>query len=607
MMKKNEPLFFILVILLVAVFTRLYHLDTNGLWGDEGYSVHFSNPHRISDVVANMVDDLHPPLYFVALSLWRQWAGDSVIALRLIAVFSAFITIALIYRLGADLFGSFAGLTAALILTLADKHILLSQEVRHYPSAFMWMALSSLLFWRWMKNPRRFYTLVYTATFIAAVYTHYYTALIFVVQVLYAFIVLRPFSRVVKLILLMGLSSLAFAPWLPVAFYQLHIRPEGILHSMPLNRATLDFLVVDFLGRPPIILAALIMIGLASFRTWHPQNAIRFLGVAYVALWLLFPSALTVLIFEYVTLLTDRNMSLLLLPIALLAGQGIASFRSRSSRLILVALVAANSLASVDSKYSHPPLRAMAYFIADNYPAGEPVLLDIRGDDHALSYHLRERLPVVEIYSFEQLRRAYGRFFLGAVQSILENYDGFWLVYWGNPERYELDNFFSTYGYQETAQRRFYHLDFAIDLYHYDRIASDDRLGLFSDSITLHKARFATAFNRGDIAEVNLWWSTNQPLEISYSVSVFLLNQQGILVTQRDSPPQNGAAPTNSWQSGLVIFDRVLLDIPQNLPSGEYILAVKVYNSVDGQILFVQTDTHPAPLEYLMLTTVTVR
>ncbi len=565
-----------LAVLLLAALLRIYHLNDQGLWGDEGWSVEFSEPSNPADVTRNLADDLHPPLYFISLSLWRQIAGDTEIAMRLWAVFPALLTVALIERLGRQVFSPAAGIFAALVLALADKHIVLAQEVRHYPLAFMWMALTSLAFLRWIEQPNRTRTLHYALLIILGVYTHYYTALILLVQIVYAAFTLRPWQRVWRLVVIITLSMLAFVPWMFVAYHQLIIRPEGILHSMALSWDTLDFLAVDFLGRPVVLLGSLLVLGLLVRRRQE----------SYATLWFTIPIVFTLLVYPFATVLTDRNMALLLLPIALLAGYGTTFFQP-PARLFLAFLVAANGLASLDSYHDHPPWREMATYVADNYPAGEPVLMDVVGGDKALNYHLHQLLPdSTPIFSLNQWRIDYNFYFLGVFNELLEENDGFWIAYWVNADRqWDVEGTLAEHGYVRTASQRFYHLGNPLDLYHYDRIpALDETVAIFGDDIRLHRVKAPATIPLDQSLNVSLWWSTTTPLPVSYSVSVFLLDDAGQLRTQHDGPPQNGQSPTNSWQPDQVYFDSHRLSLAELQP-GSYRLAVKVYNSANGQIL----------------------
>lgn len=603
-MKKSAWIWLSLLVLLLAALLRIYHLNAQGLWGDEGWSVEFSDPGNPAQVTQRLVPDLHPPFYFITLSFWRQVAGDSEIALRLWAVFPALVTVALLNRLGRMLFSPATGLLAALILALADKHIVLSQEVRHYPMAFMWMAASSIVFLRWTKRPTRANSLVFALLIIVSVYTHYYTALLLVVQVIYAALTLRPWQRVWKLAALIGLASSAFLPWFFVAIYQLQIRPEGILHSMSLSWNTLDILTVDFLGRPVVLAGSLLLLGMI---VWDWKNHRIIPEAWYSVLWFGLPLVISIAIYPVVTLLTDRNLALLLLPIALLVGRGIMTFQP-PARWFLALLIAANGLASLDSYFDHPPSREIADYISQNYPAGEPVLMDVGGEDKALHYHLREALPEgTSIISLNQWRIDFGIYYLGVLGQLLEQNDGFWIAYWVNTDKaWDMQQPLTDRGYVLTATHREYHLGYPIDLYHYDRLpALDEQLALYGGTIRLHRVKSPTVLPLGQALNVSLWWSASTPLSENYSVSAFLLDDAGQLKAQHDGAPQNGATPFFSWQVDQIVFDSHQIPT-EKLMRTSYRLAIKVYNPVTGDILRVTTPNDTQPQEYFVVGTVNI-
>ena len=590
-MKTIHFIGLMVVILLLAALLRIEGLNDQGLWGDEGWSVEFSDDANPANVTKALVSDLHPPLYFIGLAIWREIAGDSEISMRMLAVFAALISIALVSRLAAT---KASGAMAALVLSIADKHIVLSQEVRHYPLAFMMMAWASWLFWRWLRQPSRRNTLLYSLIIILSLYIHYYTLLIVLVQFVYLMIYHR--QRLLRWVSVMSLSGLAFLPWAMVAVYQLQIRPEGILHSMRLNWSTFEFLSIDNLGRPPLLLGSLVLIAIAL--AW------RFGGKwAYAALWFLVPIAVTILVYPYVTVITDRNLALLLLPIALLAGHAMTQFQM-PGRMFLATIILANGLASLDSFYQHPPWREMAEYVAENYPANEPVFMDVVGGDKALRYHLQQSLPEgTEIVSLNQVRIDFGDYFLGIWDQYLRQNDGFWIAYWVNEDKGWEDVVvpMENLGYTRTAAHRFYHLGNPIDLYHYDRLpAIDETLTIFDNTIRLHRVKYPSSAE--EILDVSIWWSTNSSLSASYSVSVFLLDDAGRLQAQHDGPPQSGAVPTNTWSVDTVIFDSHRIDI-STLAAGEYQLAIKIYDSDTGDILFAGNDES----EYFIVDRVDIR
>ncbi|NDJ87331.1 MAG: hypothetical protein GYB66_15740 [Chloroflexi bacterium] len=608
----NRHLFLTLavLVLLLAALLRIYNLNAQGLWGDEGWSVEFSDPENPAEVSRRLVDDLHPPFYFILLSGWRQVAGDSVIVMRLIAVYAALISIALMVHLGRQLFSLSAGLLGALILALADKHIVLSQEVRHYTLAFMLMALSSAVFLRWLKQPSRTNTLLYAVTILLALYTHYYTMIILLVQITYAAVNLRPWQRFGHLVSIVCLSTLGFAPWSLVAIHQLDIRPEGILHSMDLSYETAEFLAIDYLGRPVSLIGGLLLLGIlrvaAQKRDTAGQKIVLPRGT-YGVLWVVLPVALTIAVYPWVTVLTDRNLALLLLPIALMAGYGAALF-APPARIILALILLANGVTSLDSYFDHPPWREMAQYVAANHPHGEPVIMDVLGGDKALRYHLEHSLPEgTTIYNLNQLRLDHGAYFLGVLDATLQEHDGFWMAHWVNPnQEWDAADPLSRHGYTRTATHFEYHQGNPIAWYHYDRVPPDSQsLGRYDDTIVLYRAKFPGELT-ASILDVSLLWGTSRSLETSYSVSVFLLDQQGRLQAQHDGPPQGGLAPTNTWRADAVYFDHHHIPI-SGINNGEYQLAVKIYNSANGQVLAVTSGNGQTPEEYLIVGTVLIQ
>src|SRR5215213_1978469 len=103
----------ILLLLLLAAALRILGAGSYPVWTDEGWSAWAtSDPAQVIGIVTA---DRHPPLYFVALSLWRQAAGDSRLALRFLSIVGGLLTVAIVYGIGADMFGRRAGVFAALL------------------------------------------------------------------------------------------------------------------------------------------------------------------------------------------------------------------------------------------------------------------------------------------------------------------------------------------------------------------------------------------------------------------------------------------------------------------------------------------------------------
>ena len=74
--------------------------------------------------------------------------------------------------------------------------------------------------------------------------------------------------------------------------------------------------------------------------------------------------------------------------------------------------------------------------------------------------------------------------------------------------------------------------------------------------------------------ELTLFWQADTIPQTDYTVFVHILNSQGNLVAQADSPPAAGTYPTSLWDSGEIIKDQRLLPA---LSPGDYTLSVGLY------------------------------
>ena len=72
--------------------------------------------------------------------------------------------------------------------------------------------------------------------------------------------------------------------------------------------------------------------------------------------------------------------------------------------------------------------------------------------------------------------------------------------------------------------------------------------------------------------------TTAVPLQNRYKVFLHLLDENGTLVSQRDSEPGGGLALTTTWQPGTVVLDNHGLLLPSELPSGRYQLLLGLYD-----------------------------
>ncbi len=85
----------------------------------------------------------------------------------------------------------------------------------------------------------------------------------------------------------------------------------------------------------------------------------------------------------------------------------------------------------------------------------------------------------------------------------------------------------------------------------------------------------------GEPLAVDLTWRALAKIDAYYSVYVKLVDAQGQALAGWDGQPGNGQAPTLLWLPGELVPDRVTLNLPPDLPPGDYAVVVGMYRAED--------------------------
>ena len=80
------------------------------------------------------------------------------------------------------------------------------------------------------------------------------------------------------------------------------------------------------------------------------------------------------------------------------------------------------------------------------------------------------------------------------------------------------------------------------------------------------------------------WQPIDQP-QADYNLFLQLLNIDGALIAQHDTPPNGGYTPTYGWSGRKTVASRHALLLPPNLPAGDYRLIAGLYDPATGRRL----------------------
>lgn len=101
-------------------------------------------------------------------------------------------------------------------------------------------------------------------------------------------------------------------------------------------------------------------------------------------------------------------------------------------------------------------------------------------------------------------------------------------------------------------------------------------------------------YRPGDLLPVSLYWQARAPLNVNYTVALFLAAQDGTVIVQgMDTQPAWGFAPTSIWVAGVPLWDNRALRLPPDALAGRYRLWVRLYQSdaPDNMLPVVGTET----------------
>ncbi len=211
---KNKLLIFFLIFSLATVF-YLLKIGFSDLWSDEIYTKSMLGG-SLSDFLAKFKNDLHPPLYYLALRWFTGLFGLNAISLRFFSVLGVLSTILLGYFAGQRVFGKQGALYFCLMLISVPMLAAYSHQARMYT----WAAFSvtgvfiySYLFMRTGKNRDLVLLFVFT---VLAMYTHYYSMTAAFVANMFVFfhLLLTKNKKWIPHLFSLLLAALLFLPWL---------------------------------------------------------------------------------------------------------------------------------------------------------------------------------------------------------------------------------------------------------------------------------------------------------------------------------------------------------------------------------------------------------
>jgi len=214
-LKIKYPIF---LILFLATFLRLSHIDFIPLWNDELYTLtYISNMGEGLNLKRAFLDAGNPPLFFIISNFWLYLFNKNVFIIRLLPCLIGIFQTYFIYFITNKMFNKKIALTASFLSAINIFIILESNEIRSYILA-MCLVLANLYLFNKLKNNFSYKNLIlYSIISILLINTHFYCILYVLSNFILGLIIFK--NNKIKYIIANIISALSFIPYFCITFY----------------------------------------------------------------------------------------------------------------------------------------------------------------------------------------------------------------------------------------------------------------------------------------------------------------------------------------------------------------------------------------------------
>lgn len=565
------------ILLMMGFYVLLSGLTVLPLWEDEGWTIAASaDPSRVIQDWA--ITDVHPPFYFMALGIWRMVAGDSIFVMRLFSVLISMVGVALIVRVGADLFNRQTGWVAGILYILHDQVWVLSQEIRHYAGQLTLTIAVIGLYWRWQQSGKFRDGVILAIVGVIALYSHYWTAFILLACGVHLLVMTwSDWGRFIKRAIPFFVIGAGFALWIPALISQITLeRPEGLPHALTNNNHVYRVLLYQLIGIPESLWVVLMVAGAVGAWTLKPRDWMPNSRGLLLSLACLLPVILTLVMNIFYPILSFRALAVIIPPSVLLIAYGLSRFRKPEFYVMSAFIL----IMSLTSRSAEPILRidwaGLANDLGQRSTANDVILLENYLGGHTLAYYFDHSTRDTHYAQTQHIRNYVSKDYEPLLDETLNRYDGLWIHKFGwTDTTYDIRPYLRERGFIETLPEVIQDRDRPYLLWRFDRLPDHAPLVLFGDQLGLYRADVAL---NDDVVTVNLLWGVEDVIDRDYTVSVLLLGSA--INYNQDARPSDDTALTSAWEVGNFYFDSHVIDA-EDIQQGVYQVALQVYAFTD--------------------------
>lgn len=590
MLKPPNPLhvsrfpLFLGVLFLLCFAVLMWGASQRQLRDDEGIAF-AGTKSSLAATLDFQAHDVEAPAYFVLSFFWQQLASDSEITTRAFSVLASLITLAVVYRLGKTLFGSRRyGVAGMLGVTLSTYFFIYAIEIRPYALMMLASALSMYCFVRWLRQPTWRRTLFYALSITLMLYTHYLGVSLFVVQGIYfVYFWFRERLDRKPIVQAIGAYVLAFAlflPWFPTFLWQVHhvgtmATAEGTTKipglgmaatTLPTIPDNINRYILLLTNQQPIIYGLLFVFGLV----------LLFRRRSY---WLIVGWAIGMPVFVFlvnliVPIYDPRYVAHVVPGLGLLVGASVVAIPRRWTIIALGCFTAIGLLTVTSGVVPRVPARDFLRSFQAAYQPGDGIDLELsHGPDYVDQYNYAHYAPALMQFISSRDYKSFTAKVLDPASTDLPRC--IWFV-----TNHLLDSQVQAH-FKQLEQNRPLLLVIGDQDFPLQRLCAppNSQPTLVGDALRFWGADVATAAT--DYVQVNLWWDVLKPPALDYSFGVYVLDNSGAVVAQKDGPISDywgrGTLQTSTLQPNNYYLDARTIPLSAGLKPGTYAIGLLAY------------------------------
>jgi mannosyltransferase len=617
----------LVVILCLALGLRLYRLDAQSLWNDEGTSVALAQ-RDLATITRNAAADIHPPLYYYLLHFWVRRVGTGESAVRSLSVLAGLLLVGVTYLLARRFSGPGAALWATLFAALSPFQVYYAQEARMYIWVTLWGAISLLAAQRLLAGEglagswraRKGWVALYLSATVAALYSHYLAFTLVLAQnvaFLWGWYHLPKKGRWRSLArwgLVQGALVAGYIPWLLLSAPSLRNWPAvspalGPGELLPQMARVLALGVTveggAWVDLAVLILTLLLLPGLLGKDTVE-RDAPSPTPKVWAALHLVVPVVMLLLLSWQRPMYKPKFLLLASPGYYLLQGQGIAVLgrwlgrrggrwlRATGMGVLALAIGAASAYSLwalyFDPRYQRDDYRGIVAYINATAGPQDAILINAPSQIETVDYYYRGPLPE---YPLPAQRPPDPGATEAALEAMVARHPRLYAIFWATNESDPqglVEGWLNRRCYK-ALDSWFGHVRLVV--YAAPQVAAQEiaqPLAVeYGGGIQLLGYTLLTPQPRsGDILQLTLFWRAQEGIGARYKVFVHVVDGRGNIVGQRDGEPVGDLRPTTTWQPGEIIADNYGILLPPGTPPGEHTVRVGLYALEDGRRLPVR-------------------